>query len=75
MDEKLAIAVTGKQPFMGKEMPIILGGFGPNAKCVCDKTVAEIHGMEPKHVRELINRNINRFKAGSITSTWLNVSL
>jgi len=56
------LAVTGKQLFMGKEIPIVLGGFGPDARCVCDKTVAEIHGMRALHVRELINRNIRRFQ-------------
>lgn len=54
--------VTGKQAFMGRDIPIVLGGFGPGARCICDKTVAEIHGMETKHVRELINRNIDRFR-------------
>ena len=61
MDELL---VTGKQRFMGKDIPVVLGGFGENKKCVSDKTVSEIHCMEIKHVRELINRNINRFKNG-----------
>lgn len=58
------LIATGKQKFMGKDIPVILGGFGQNKKCVSDKTVAEIHSMEIKHVRELINRNINRFKDG-----------
>lgn len=56
------LTVTGKQPFMGGEIPVITGGFGPDAKCICDKTVAELHGMEAKHVRELVNRNIARFR-------------
>lgn len=56
------LKVTGTQPFMEKNIPVVLGGFGPDNKCVCDKTIAEIHGMEPKHVRELIKRNANRFR-------------
>lgn len=56
------VKVTGKQEFMGLEIPIVLGGFGEGSKCISDKTVAEIHEMEVKHVRELINRNIKRFK-------------
>lgn len=58
------LTVKGKQSFMGKDIPVVLGGFGEDKKCVSDKTVSEIHGMEIKHVRELINRNINRFKEG-----------
>ncbi len=62
MDEIMTITKTGTQPFMGREIPIVLGGFGPNARCVCDKTVAEIHEMKVIHIRELINRNIHRFQ-------------
>ncbi|WP_219670881.1 ORF6N domain-containing protein, partial [Clostridioides difficile] len=39
----------------------IEGGFGEGKKCITDKTISEIHNMEIKHVRELINRNIRRF--------------
>lgn len=56
------LIVNGKQNFMGKEIPVVFGGFGEGKKCICDKTIAEIHGMETYHVRELINRNIKRFK-------------
>ena len=56
------LAVTGKQKFMGKDIPVVLGGFGEDKKCVSDKTVAEIHEMQPKHVRERISQNIKRFK-------------
>jgi len=62
MNNELAITVTGTQPFMGKEIPIVLGGFGPNARCVCDKTVAEIHGMNAFDVRRRIGDNITRFR-------------
>lgn len=56
------IQVSGKQYFMGKEIPVVYGGFGENQKCLCDKTIAQLHDMEIKHVRELVNRNINRFE-------------
>ena len=55
------ILVTGKQIFMNKEIPIVLGGFGENKKCICDKIIAEIHAMKAIHIRELINNNILRF--------------
>ena len=56
------LIVNGKQNFMGKEIPVVIGGFGEGKKCICDKTIAEIHDMETYHIRELINRNIKRFK-------------
>lgn len=56
------LIVNGTQNFMGKEIPVVLGGFGEGKKCICDKTIADVHGMETYHVRELINRNIKRFK-------------
>lgn len=59
------LTIRGTQPFMGKEIPVVLGGFGQDKKCISDKTIAEIHGMETKHVRELINRSISRFREGT----------
>ena len=58
------IKTSGKQMFMGVEIPIVEGGFGDGRKCVTDKTVSEIHEIKVIHVRELINKNINRFKEG-----------
>ncbi|MCC0705033.1 ORF6N domain-containing protein [Clostridioides sp. ES-S-0049-02] len=55
------IKVKGQQRFMNLEIPIIEGGFGEDKKCITDKTISEIHNMDIKHVRELINRNIRRF--------------
>lgn len=54
--------VSGKQEFMGHEIPVVEGGFGEGQKCISDKTVAEIHGMKMYHVRELITRNSKRFQ-------------
>lgn len=56
------IKINGLQQFMGKEIPVVYGGFGKEQRCICDKTIAEIHEVEIKHVRELISRNIIRFK-------------
>lgn len=56
------LTVQGKQKFMGKDIPVVVGGFGANKRCMCDKTVAHIHNMKPIHVRELISSNISRFK-------------
>lgn len=64
MHSELIITVTGTQPFMGKEIPVVLGGFGPNARCVCDKTVAEIHDQPIPEIRRRIGDNIERFTNG-----------
>lgn len=55
------IEINGTQSFMGKEIPVVRGGFGKDKKCVCDKTVAELHNMETKNVRARISDNIIRF--------------
>lgn len=58
------IIVTGKQEFLGKQVPIIKGGFGENQKCVLASTIAEIHGKEVKYINELIKNNIEEFEEG-----------
>lgn len=56
------LVVKGRQEFMGREIPVVLGGFGEGKKCVSDKTIAEIHGMREPDVRRRITDNIKRFK-------------
>lgn len=56
------LQVIGRRPFMGKEIPIVFGGFGEDKKCICDKTIAEIHGMKTFNVRKRICDNIQRFE-------------
>lgn len=56
------LQVRGTQSFMGKEIPVIEGGFGEAKRCLTDKTIGEIHNVKIKHVRESINNNIKRFK-------------
>lgn len=58
------IIVTGKQEFLGKQVPIIKGGFGENQKCVLASTIAEIHGVATKEVNKLINNNKDEFEDG-----------
>lgn len=62
MPKNALVKVKGTQQFMGKEIPVVLGGFGENCKVVTDKMVAEIHGITESDVRKAINRNLNRFK-------------
>lgn len=61
MNQELTIQVTDTQPFMGMEIPVVLGGFGPEARCICDKTAAEIHDQNTFDIRRRISDNINRF--------------
>lgn len=54
--------IIGKQEFLNLEIPIIEGGFGKNKRCMTDMTISKIHSVQIKHIRELITRNIKRFK-------------
>lgn len=56
------LIVNGTQNFMGKEIPVVLGGFGEGKKCICDKTIADIHEMREPDVRRRITDNAKRFK-------------
>ena len=57
MPKNALVKVQGTQQFMGKEIPVVLGGFGENCKVVTDKMVAEIHNTEAREVRRLIKDN------------------
>lgn len=56
------LVFKGNQIFMGREIPVIYGGFGENQKCISDKTIAELHSMKTYHIREAIANNVKRFK-------------
>ena len=56
------IEITGVQEFLGKEIPVIEGGFGEGEKVVLAKTIAEIHEVDLKRINELINENIDEFE-------------
>lgn len=58
------INVTGTQEFMGKEIPVVEGGFGEGQKVMLAKTIAKIHGVDIKEVNRLINNNIDEFDFG-----------
>ena len=58
------LKVVGKSEFMGKELPIIEGGFGENLRVMTTKQVAKIHNMENGKINELINNNIDEFECG-----------
>lgn len=56
------LIVKGIQEFLGKEIPVVEGGFGEGKRCLTDKTIAEIHGMTTFNIRARISSNIKRFK-------------
>lgn len=58
------VQISGTQTFMGKEIPVILGGFGEGQKVMLASTVAEIHGMKVGNINQRINDNRKRFKDG-----------
>ena len=58
------LIVKGKQEFLGKEIPVIEGGFGEGQKVILTKTIAEIHEMVIKEINKLIKHNIEEFEFG-----------
>ncbi|MEG0873522.1 MAG: ORF6N domain-containing protein [Bacilli bacterium] len=61
---QLEIEVVGVQEFLGKEIPVIEGGFGEGEKVVLAKTIAEIHEVRQNDIQSLINENIDEFEEG-----------
>lgn len=60
--ESVNLKVKGTQEFLGKEIPVIYGGFGEGQKVVLAKTIAEIHGVNVGDVNRRINDNRSRFR-------------
>lgn len=56
------LRINGKQVFIGKGIPVVIRGFGMDCKCICDKTIAELHGMKIWNIRARITDHIKRFK-------------
>lgn len=56
------LKVIGKQQIGSIEFTGIEGGFGEDKKAMLVKDIADIHQKQIKHVNEVINRNLNRFK-------------
>jgi mannitol/fructose-specific phosphotransferase system IIA component len=52
--EMKELMVKGTQTFLGKEIPVIEGGFGEDQKVILVKTVAEIHDEEVKRINQII---------------------
>lgn len=58
------ILVKGVKNFLGKEIPVITGGFSDGQKVMLAKTIAEIHEMKMDKINELINNHLDEFEDG-----------
>lgn len=58
------LVIRGRQEFLGMDIPVIEGGFGEGKKVMLAKTIAEVHGEEPRRINEIINRNLDEFEFG-----------
>lgn len=58
------ILVKGTQKFMGKEIPVIEGGFGEGKRCMLVREISQIHNMKVGNINQRINDNRKRFKDG-----------
>lgn len=56
----------GEREFLGQVIKVIEGGFGENKRILFDTQIAQIHGIENKHVRESIK---NLIKKGNLLKT------
>jgi hypothetical protein len=54
------LKVTGKQTFMGIEIPVIEGGFGDDKRVTIIPVIVETHGVRAKVVNQSINRLIDK---------------
>ena len=53
-----------KVNFMGKEIPIIEGGFGENCRVMTAHMISDIHDVEVKEINRLTLDNLNEFEEG-----------
>ena len=58
------LMVSGKQEFMGVEIPVVYGGFGEGQKVILAREVAKIHEVQLKDVNRIINNNKDEFEEG-----------
>lgn len=59
-----SIDIKGTQEFMGKEIPVVEGGFGEGKRCILVREISQIHNMKVGNINQRINDNRKRFKDG-----------
>jgi len=64
MENNNNLTIDGVVIINGEEVHNIFGEFGENQKSALVKEIANVHGVELKHLNEKINRNIKRFRFG-----------
>ena len=64
MENNNKLIVSGMVLVNDVEVHNIFGEFGENQKSALVKEIANVHGVELKHLNEKINRNIKRFRFG-----------
>lgn len=57
-----SLEIRGTANVVGKDIPNIVGGFGPGKRSMLAQAIAEFHGKKLMFVNQNINRNRNRFK-------------
>ncbi len=60
------LMITGNTTILGKEIPIIEGGFSGGQKCILVNDISQYHNSPVRKINELINNNIKRFKTQDI---------
>ncbi len=60
------LKLNGTQKFMGKDIPVIEGGFGEGCRLITARDAAKIHEVETKYINKLINNNIERFNKNDL---------
>lgn len=58
------LEIRGQANVVGKDIPNIVGGFGPEKRSMLTQDIAEFHGKQLRHVNEAVNNNKNRFREG-----------
>ncbi len=56
------LEIRGTANVVGKDIPNIVGGFGPGKRSMLAQDIAEFHGKHLYKVNEAINNNKNRFR-------------
>ena len=54
------LKIIGKKEILNNEVLVVEGGFGEGKKILFDVQIAEIHQVKTIHIRETINKMINR---------------
>lgn len=60
----MELQVTGVQRFMGKEIPVVEGGFGEGKRSMLVREISTIHRIKVGNINQRINDNREKFEDG-----------